>query len=75
MIPLNGQLIRSQAEELVSRLSTTPMMDSLPREITLELNTARASHPIYSPVRIEGVRRPDVSVDTVGAVQRDRRIR
>ena len=40
---LNGQLISSGAEELVHRSHAWEAPDSLPREVTLELNTNRAT--------------------------------
>lgn len=68
MTPLNGQLIRSAAEELVNRMASTPMMDALPREITLELNTRRATKPIYSPIRHLDIERLDIAPETVAAL-------
>ena len=51
MTSLNGQLLSSGAEELVRRMDAYPAGDSLPREVVLELNTARLSRPIYWPGR------------------------
>lgn len=68
MIPLNGQLIHSAAEELVGRMTASPMMDALPREITLELNTRRATKPIYSPTGHLDIDRPDIAPETVAAL-------
>ena len=45
--PLNGQLILSGAEELVRRSGHANHFGLLPREIVLELNTRRATKPIF----------------------------
>jgi hypothetical protein len=58
-LPLNGQLIRSSAEELVGRVESTAVLDAAPREVRLELTTRRAGRPIFSP----SVEREDMSVD------------
>ncbi|MGB7158705.1 MAG: SPASM domain-containing protein [Tepidisphaeraceae bacterium] len=50
-LPLNGQLIHSEAEELVRRMAGAERVDDLPREVVVELNTDRASRPIYWPGR------------------------
>lgn len=57
-VPLNGQLIATEAEELVHRLHAWPAEDALPREVVLELTTRRATSPIYSPVRCPESQRP-----------------
>ncbi|MBV8781823.1 MAG: SPASM domain-containing protein [Phycisphaerae bacterium] len=49
LAPLNGQLISSDAEALVSIMSKSDRLDSLPREITLELNTKCQSRRIDRP--------------------------
>ena len=46
---LNGQLIGTDAETLVSILSKVETIDRLPREIVLELNTNRRSRAIFRP--------------------------
>ncbi len=48
-VSLNGQLLRSEGEELVHRLDALQEIDSLPREVVVELNTSRATRPIYWP--------------------------
>jgi hypothetical protein len=56
-VSLNGQLISSPAEELVARLASAQMVDAMPREVRIELTTARMSRPIFSPAgRIEFTR-------------------
>ena len=49
MIPLNGQLIKSESEALVARLGAETYPDPLPRDIILELTSERATRPIYRP--------------------------
>jgi hypothetical protein len=62
-IPLNGALIRSEAEELVHRVTTQTPCDAYPREIVLELNTPRMSSPIYwAGARLQ-VTRPHLTLD------------
>jgi hypothetical protein len=51
MVALNGQLIGSDAEAIVARLSAENYPDPLPRDIVLELTTERATRPIYRPGR------------------------
>jgi MoaA/NifB/PqqE/SkfB family radical SAM enzyme len=63
-LPLNGQLIKSEAEELVRRMSGAEDVDDLPREVTLEINTDRATKPIYWPGRYLDVKREPMSLKT-----------
>ena len=63
-VPLNGQLIRSEAEELVRRMAGSEEVDDLPREVTLEINTDRATKPIYWPGRYLDVARPSMPAKT-----------
>ncbi len=63
-VPLNGQLIKSEAEELVRRMAGCEEVDSLPREVTLEINTDRATKPIYWPGRHLEIARPPMSTKT-----------
>lgn len=62
---LNGQLIASHAEELVARVSAHEQLDELPRELILELTTARSTRPIFSPCNLPGVQRPNLTLDLV----------
>ena len=48
---VNGQLIQSESEALVARLSAEDYPDPLPRDIVLELTTERATKPIFRPNR------------------------
>jgi MoaA/NifB/PqqE/SkfB family radical SAM enzyme len=60
---LNGQLISTGAEDLVRRVHACRPIDSLPREIVLELNTARSTRPIFWPGRTTPISRPDLSIE------------
>ena len=60
---LNGQLATSTAEELVRRLDSHRTPDRLPREIVLELNTTRASRPIFWPGNSLPISRPEFALD------------
>jgi hypothetical protein len=60
---LNGQLIVSHAEELVARMTAHEHPDDLPRELLLELTTARRTAPIFSPCNLAGVQRPDLTLE------------
>lgn len=59
--PLNGQLIRSEAEELVRRMKGAEEVDDLPREVVLEINIDRATNPIYWPGRSLDIAREPMS--------------
>ncbi len=63
-VPLNGQLIKSEAEELVRRMAGSEEVDDLPREVVLEINTDRATSPIYWPGRYLDVARPPMTTKT-----------
>lgn len=60
-VHLNGQLVRSDSEDLVNRLRWTAEVDELPREIVLELNTNRTTSPIFWPGK--SIQRPPLTVD------------
>jgi radical SAM protein with 4Fe4S-binding SPASM domain len=62
MLPLNGQLMSSPSEAIVARMRDTNDLDAFPREIVLELNTARASRPVYWPGKYQAVERPGFSL-------------
>ena len=63
MHSLNGQLMSSPSESLVARMREVDRIDPLPREIVLELNTARVSRPVYWPGKYQTVQRPDFSLE------------
>ena len=54
MVVLNGSLIKSEAEALVSRLGQENYPDPLPRDIVLELTTERFTRPLFAPGRANG---------------------
>ena len=60
-LSLNGQLISSPAEDIVARMQDLDATDPLPREVVLEINTERATRPIYWPGRYHAVQRPALS--------------
>lgn len=51
MVALNGTLVKSESESLVTRLSAEEYPDPLPRDIVLELTTARETSPIFARSR------------------------
>jgi hypothetical protein len=59
---LNGQLIGTSGEQLVQMRQQHTVAEDFPREIVLELNTRRATKPIYLPAG--QVNRPDLSLET-----------
>jgi hypothetical protein len=61
--PLNGQLITTGAEGIVRRVETTTLHDDLPREVRLELNTNRATSPIFWPGKHLSISRPPIALD------------
>jgi spiro-SPASM protein len=62
---LNGQLIKTHAEGLVQRIETAAdLPDELPREVRLELNTNRATAPIFWPGRQLNIDRPPLDLAT-----------
>jgi hypothetical protein len=60
--PLNGELAGAPAELLVQRMRDANGPDPLPREVVLELNTARLSRPMFWPGRHLDIRRPDLPI-------------
>jgi iron-sulfur cluster protein len=68
---LNGQLMSTSGEELVHRLSAVGAVDPLPREVVLELTTARLSRPVFWPGRYREIRRPDLSLADARVLMRE----
>jgi len=60
---LNGQLIKSDAEELLRLMRSRAAELDFPRDVTLEINTRRVTKPIYSPLRYGAIDRPDISLE------------
>jgi hypothetical protein len=67
-VHLNGQLISTEAEQLVRFLDAAPAMPSLPREVVLELTVRRATRPIHSPLSSVKIDRADLAIDIARAV-------
>jgi len=67
-VSLNGQLLSTGAEELVCRMHAHKPPDRLPREVVLELNTTRATKPIYWPGRTLKIDRPPFTSDLARAL-------
>jgi hypothetical protein len=61
-VSLNGTLVSSDAEAIVRRVQTGGAVDPLPREIVLELTTARATRPIFWPGRNRPIERPAMTL-------------
>jgi len=59
-ISLNGSLIKTPAAELVARLDAHQYTDAQPREIVLELNTRRATKPIFWAGSRQSIARNDL---------------
>ncbi|HEY1922196.1 MAG TPA: radical SAM protein [Tepidisphaeraceae bacterium] len=67
-VHLNGQLISTEAEQLVRFLDSSPETAELPREVVLELNVRRATRPMYSPSSHLKFDRGDLSVNVATAL-------
>ena len=67
-VSLNGELVGSDAEAIVRRVSGVPFTDELPREVVLELNTVRATKPIFWPGRNKAIARDDLSTERVATL-------
>jgi MoaA/NifB/PqqE/SkfB family radical SAM enzyme len=63
-ISLNGQLISSEAEELAHRMNGCESSDILPRDVVLEINTARSTRPIFWPGRHLAIKRKEMMAET-----------
>jgi hypothetical protein len=65
--PLNrDELAEASAEQLIRRMREASGPDPLPREVVLELNTARLSRPIFWPGRHLEIQRPDMPLALAG---------
>lgn len=67
-VHLNGELISTEAEQLVRLLDAAPSISALPREVAMELTVRRASKPIFSPLASVKIDRPDMTLDIAGAI-------
>jgi radical SAM family protein/iron-sulfur cluster protein len=68
---LNGQLISTNAEDLVHRLHAHRQILDLPREVVLELTTRRATEAIFRPGSALDIDRPDLSLATAKTLFRE----
>ncbi len=59
-VHLNGQLISTEAEQLLRFLEASPAENQLPRDLTIELTARRASRPIFSPIGHGTIQRGDM---------------
>lgn len=62
-VDLNGQLLASDAEELVRRLTWSPNVDDLPRDVVLELTTRRLCRPVFAAGTHQAIERPDMTLE------------
>ncbi len=64
MVHLNGHLVSTEAEELAANMRGSERVDRLPRDVVLELNTARLTRPVYWPGRSVPIDRPELTLAT-----------
>lgn len=62
-VDLNGELVQSDAEDLVNRLNWTPEVDLLPREVILEITARRATSPMFNAAGHLRIDRPDMPLE------------
>ena len=67
-VSLNGELIGSEAETIVQKVQSWGGRDPLPREVVVELNTARATRPIFRPGRHPPITRPPLTAERARAL-------
>ena len=67
-VSLNGELVSSDAEAIVRRVQSAFGVDPLPREVVLELNTARSTRPVFWPGKNGAIERPPISAPCVAAL-------
>lgn len=58
---LNGELVHTEAEQLLYTLNCSPHQSTMPRDVVLELTVRRNSRPIFAPASHPGIERPDLS--------------
>ena len=68
---LNGQLISIDAMGLLATLEKTASIDPLPRELVMELNTRRATEPIYWPGGQLAIEREPISLERAERLLRE----
>lgn len=62
-VSLNGQLMGCDAEGILHHINNSPVCDAMPREVTLEINTRRATRPLWWAGRHLSIQRDDMSVE------------
>jgi hypothetical protein len=62
-VHLNGELMQTEAEQLLYTLSCSPHQPTMPREVVLELTVRRQSRPIFAPATHLTIARPDLARD------------
>lgn len=67
-VSLNGELASSDSEAIVRQAQSAGGVDALPREVVLELNTARATRPVFWPGQKQSIDRPALDTDRVAAL-------
>lgn len=67
-VSLNGELVSSDAEAIVRRVQAVGPVDALPREVVLELNTVRATKPLFWPGRGKRIERAPLSTESVASL-------
>ena len=67
-VSLNGELVTSDAEAIVRRVQSVGHIDALPREVVLELNTNRATKPVFWPGRNKPIVRAPLSTAQVATL-------
>jgi hypothetical protein len=68
---LNGHLLSTNAESLVANVQGSEIVDRLPREVVLELNTNRDSAPIFWPGKHCDIQRPPMTLETAQTLFRE----
>jgi radical SAM protein with 4Fe4S-binding SPASM domain len=65
---LNGELVTTEAEQLLYTLSCSPHQPTMPRELVLELTPRRQSRPIFEPASHLNIERPDLAWDDAAKI-------
>ena len=58
----NGQLISTEAQELAHRMRGCEAVDSLPRDVVLEINTNRSTQPVFAAGTHLKIERPAMAL-------------
>jgi len=74
-VHLNGELVTTEAEQLLHTVNCSPHRSAMPREVVLELTIRRQARPIFAPATHMAIERPDLQwsdaarlLDELGAV-------